>query len=502
MSLAHACGAAIVCGPVGHRRLAPIVVCGLLAGCSVNAATGRLQLTTVSESDEIKLGRETDAEIVEALGLYEHPQLTPLVERVGAEVSAHSERPTLPWTFRVLDEPGVNAFALPGGFIYATRGLLVHLSSEDELSAVLGHEVGHVTARHGVVQLRKSRVAAASVGLFRVVDPNLRHVGGIAASTAGLALLKHSRDDEYEADSLGLRYSGRAGYDRAATVAVFEVLATVSRIEQSERLPTWLSTHPDPELRRDRVRQMLPGSGEPPAADPEYLAMLDGVLYGTDPRDGFLAGRTLVHPKRGFRFDFPEQWTVMHEGARAIARSDDDKALLIMVPAEAESAADALEKFFADGEIKRGENFSGKVGGFTVESAGFSMATSTGALYGLLAFIDYGDTVIELAAIGPDEGWDVRSQIIAESFASFRRAEAALLSVQPMRISLHELPEAMTLTEANTRWPSVIDMPHLAALNGVEPEESLPAGMVLKRVVGFNPSSIEPSTRPGADSSG
>ena len=122
--------------------------------CSLNAATGRLQLTTISESEEVKLGTETDEEVVAALGLYEHEALEEMVERIGAQLAEKSERPGLPWTFRVLDEPAVNAFAVPGGYVYATRGLLVHLESEDELAAVLGHEIGHVTARHGVVQLR------------------------------------------------------------------------------------------------------------------------------------------------------------------------------------------------------------------------------------------------------------------------------------------------------------------------------------------------------------
>ena len=166
---------------------------GLAAGtlcvsaCSLNPATGQVQAFLISEQDEVELGRKNDAELMASMRAYaDAPALTQTVERVGAAVAEASERPQLPWTFRVLDDPAVNAFALPGGFVYITRGLLAHLNSESELAAVLGHEAGHVTARHGAVQLRKRNVARRSVGVFRVVDPGLQHIGGIAAGVAGL----------------------------------------------------------------------------------------------------------------------------------------------------------------------------------------------------------------------------------------------------------------------------------------------------------------------------
>ncbi len=476
-----------------------VVALGLLVGaCSFNSATGRLQLTTVSEAQEIELGRETDAEVVEALGLYEDERLSKMVERVGGMLAEQSERPQLPWTFRVLDEPAVNAFALPGGYVYATRGLLVHLQSEHELAAVLGHEIGHVTARHGVVQLRKSRVAAASVGVFRVVDPNLRHVGGLAASTAGLALLKHSRDDEYEADTLGLRYAGKAGYAPGAAVGVFDVLVGVSRVEQSERVPSWLSTHPDPELRRARVESLVSkASTAPPELDAEYLDKIDGVLYGADPRDGFIVGTTFAHPRQGYRLDLPEGWQAMHQGPRVMAISPDEQALMVLMPTEAESGAEALEEFFADGGLTAGEQWDGEVGGFAVTSAGFSDAASDGAAMGLVAFIEYDDQVLALAAMGPGEGWTERSTAIATTFASFRRAEPALRRVEPMRVHMVALRREGTLAQFQEKRPSVIELAQLALLNAVDPQAALPEGTMIKRVDGFNPQAVaEPSTPP------
>ena len=466
------------------------------SGCSINAATGRLQLTTVSESEEIRLGQQTNAEVVEGLGLYEDAALTEMVERIGAELAAKSERSGLPWTFQILDEPAVNAFALPGGYIYVTRGLLAHLSSEDELAAVLGHEIGHVTARHGVVQLRKSRVAAASVGVFRIVDPNLRHVGGFAASTATLALLKHSRDDEYEADSLGLRYAGRAGYDRAATVGVFDVLAAVSGSEESERVPTWLSTHPDPELRRDRVRSMVPGNGDTPGPDAEYLGKLRGLAYGPDPRKGFILGSTFIHPNRGFRIDLPSGWEAAHQGPRALASAQDESALMMLAPADAESAQAAYDAFFADGSVDRGEEWAGKVGGFDVVSAGFSITGSDGTISGLLAFVDYDDEVMAMMALGPADEWSKQSEVVAQTFASFRRVEPALKKIEPMRVQLAKVNEDTTLAEIEAAQPSSVDLAHVALLNGVQPDAPLAAGTLIKRVEGFNPAQIQVEASP------
>lgn len=470
----------------------------LAAACSFNPATGRLQLTTVTESEEIALGKENDAQVVEVLGLYEDERLSTRVSEVGAKLVAQSERPELPWTFRVLDDPTVNAFALPGGYVYVTRGLLVHLRSTDELAAVLGHEIGHVTARHGVVQLRKTRVAAASVGVLRVIDPNLRHVGGIAAGTAGLVLLKHGREDEYEADGLGVRYTQRAGYAPGAAVAVFDVLVRVSRAEPGGRVPTWLSTHPDPELRRERVQSMA--SGPPPAADPEYLGLLDGVVYGDDPREGFVVETTFVHPREGFAIDLPAGWKASHEGPRAMAVAPDEASLLVLTPTPAESAAKALEQFFADGSFTRGEQWNGQVGGFPVASAGFSASTSDGGLSGLLAFVDYDeDTVIALAAMGPSATWEKQLEAVAATFASFRRAPRALAEVEPMRVRTYVLPAAMSLAALQEARPSSIELPQLGLLNGVDdPAAELPAGTVVKRVEGGPPRGPAPPATPAA----
>ena len=184
-----------------------------LAGCAVNPVTGERELALISEEEEVQLGREADQEIVSTLGLYEDERWQNYVQELGERMALDSERPDLPWTFRVVDDPVVNAFALPGGYIYLTRGILAHFGSEAELAGVLGHEIGHVTARHSVQQISRAQLAQLGLGLGTLLLPELETWVGAAGVGLQLLLLSYSRDAEREADDLGLRYMADLNYD-------------------------------------------------------------------------------------------------------------------------------------------------------------------------------------------------------------------------------------------------------------------------------------------------
>ena len=160
-----------------------------LAGCASNPATGKSQLNFYSEAQEIEMGRQADAEIVQQLGLVDDPELQAYVSRLGGELAARSERPGLPWSFKVIDDPVVNAFALPGGYIYVTRGILAHMGSEAELASVLGHEIGHVTAQHSLNQISKQQVAMGGLLVGAILSPEVAQ--GAQAVQAGLARIMH-----------------------------------------------------------------------------------------------------------------------------------------------------------------------------------------------------------------------------------------------------------------------------------------------------------------------
>src|SRR5215203_5307698 len=212
-------------------RLALLLISALLlGGCTLNPATGSHQLNFYGEESEIEMGREADAEIVASVGLYDDPLLQDYVHDLGMEIAAASERPGLPWSFKLLDDSSVNAFALPGGFVYVTRGLMSHLDSEAELAATIGHEVGHVTARHGVTQRSKQILAAVGLAVAAILDEDIAAWAFAGHVGLGLLFLQHGREDERQADDLGLRYAMRAGYDPREMSELFGVLEAVSKV--------------------------------------------------------------------------------------------------------------------------------------------------------------------------------------------------------------------------------------------------------------------------------
>ena len=194
-------------------------------GCAVNPATGQRQFMLVSESEEIEMGREADGPITESLGLYESEALQATVRDLGNEMASRSERPALPWSFKLVDDPMVNAFALPGGFIFITRGIMASLNSEAELAGVIGHEIGHVTARHSASQMSRQQFQQIGLGVGSILSSDVASVAGVLSAGLGLLNLRYSRGDESQSDELGVRYMSRAGYDPNALVGVFQTLA-------------------------------------------------------------------------------------------------------------------------------------------------------------------------------------------------------------------------------------------------------------------------------------
>ena len=238
------------------------------SSCATNPATGESQLSLISESQEIQMGKQAAQEVRQTLGLVDDGALQAYVQRVGRQLAAASERPDLPWGFHVVDDPTPNAFALPGGFIYITRGMMNLLTSEAELASILGHEIAHVTARHAVNQISKQQLTQLSLGLGGIFFPTVQELSPLIGTGLNLLFLKYSRDDERQADEIGFGYVLEEGY-RASEFA--DVFATLQRAgdELASALPSWLSTHPAPE---ERVE-----TAEARAARPRKLAAESGA---------------------------------------------------------------------------------------------------------------------------------------------------------------------------------------------------------------------------------
>ena len=258
-------------------------------GCATNPATGRSQLSFFGEEAELAMGRDVAEEIAASGAVYGDEELAAYVAEVGGRLAEASERPYLPWSFQVLDDPGINAFALPGGWVYVTRGILAHLESEAELAAVLGHEIGHVTARHSVNQMSKQILASAALLAASIHDEDIARWAGLGELGLGLMFLQHGRSDERQADDLGLRYVLRAGYDPHEMPELFAMLERVGEAAGGGGLPTWLSSHPDPGARGVRIaeevsRLQAAGGPLPERVEREgYLERIAGLPYGPDP---------------------------------------------------------------------------------------------------------------------------------------------------------------------------------------------------------------------------
>lgn len=468
---------------------AALVAGALLAACATNPATGRRQLSLISEAQEIQMGREADKQVAASIGLHPDTALQSYVQRVGAGLASASERPGLQWTFRVVDDAAVNAFALPGGYVYVTRGLLTHLNSEAELAAVIGHEIGHVTARHSVSQMSKAQLLSVGLVVGMILRPQLQNFGGLAQAGLELLFLKYSRDDEKQADELGLRYLTRGGYDPRPMTQVFRTLERVGTAEGGGRVPAWLSTHPDP---GDRGRLITAAIAALPAGQAgarverePYLQRIDGLVFGEDPREGYFRGSTFYHPGMRFRVEFPPGWKPSNQKQAVGAVSAGQDALVVITLANRPSPQAAHQEFFSQPGIQRGQPWRGDINGLPAHANAFAVQTDQGVLQGLAAFVQHEGKVFQILGYTPSSRWPRYEPMITSSVGSFAPlTDRRFLDVPPRRLDLVTLPQPMTIEEFARRYPSTVSVQTVAIINGVEPGQRLEAGRKLKRVVG------------------
>ncbi len=485
--------------PRGHRRwptaggVAPTLLCGLLlVACSVNPATNKREFMLVSEAQEVAMGREADPQIVAQFGLYPDEDLQAYVAQLGAELAARSERPDLPWTFRLLDDPLVNAFALPGGYIYITRGIMAHLNSEAELVGVLGHEIGHVTARHGAAQMSKSMLAQLGLVAGMVAAPELaQSYGGLAQQLAGLLFLKYGRDDEREADALGFRYSKSSGWDPRALEGVFATLGRVSAAAGAGGMPAWASTHPAPENRveliRARVENEGVGDGDLKVRRDEYLGLLDGMVYGPDPRQGFFRDGRFYHPEMAFQMRFPEGWATQNTRQMVAAINPDRDAIVQLTLRQESTVEDAARAFFSQQGLRQGQRWRGMD---YVPSVSYEFQAvdqqGTPQVAGLVAFIQHRGVMLQLAGYAKVDRVRASAGALRGAVGSFGELrDRRLLSVEPMRLEVKRADGRVSLDRVAR--DSSVERSDLELINAIDAGGSLPQGGLFKTVRGFNP---------------
>ncbi len=470
------------------RRILPLALtAAVLGSCATNPVTGRSELSLISESSEISMGRQGAQEVVQSLGLVQDSALQAYVSSLGKQMAARSERPQLPWSFAVVDDPVVNAFALPGGFIFVTRGILGHFNSEAELVAVLGHEIGHVTAKHSVRQISRAQVAQLGLGVGMILKPELAEFGQAAGAGLGLLFLKFGRDDETQADDLGFRYSLDNGYDVREMVSVFKTLGRLSG-GGGDRVPEWLSTHPDPGNRvaktEERIASLSRDLTGMKVNRESYLRRLEGLAFGENPRAGYFEGGRFFHPDLAFQVDFPDGWKTQNQTSAVVGVSAEQDAAL-QLTLEGGDPASAARQFLAQQGVQAGATSAGDINGLPARSATFTAQTERGQVAGLVTFLSHGNRTYRILCYTSADKYRAYDAVFRRAATSFRRlTDPTKLDVQPATIDLVRLPSAMTIAEFNRRYPSKISEARLALMNGVTEAETMPAGRTVKRVVG------------------
>lgn len=458
---------------------------GWLGGCAVNPATGERQLSFVSESQEIQMGAQSDPAIVAQFGLYPDSSVQRYVRELGLELAAVSERPELPWTFRVLDDPTVNAFALPGGFVYVTRGILAHMTSEAQLAGVLGHEIGHITARHSVNQMSRSQLAQLGLGVGAVFSETIRENIGLASGLTGVLFLKFGRDDERESDRLGVRYMTRIGYEPTELAGVMDVLGRSSQMSGGGRIPEWQSTHPDPANRSAAILEMARSEDNAEATlvrRADFLRRLDGMAFGNDPREGFVDDGVFHHPGLGFRVE-SRGWSVVNQKQQVQFVAPEQDAAVILTLAQG-TPGDAAAAFVSQQGVRAGQTRSAPVNGLEAVAVPVELTVENGTLSGQALFIGLDGNTYRLLAIAPPAAWPARRPTAEAIQGSFQReTDARVLAVEPARIGMVELGSTMDFRSFVARYPSSIDAERVALINQVTSDGRLEPGL-WKRVTG------------------
>ncbi len=469
--------------PPRTALLCSMVAC-LALGCAVNPATGKRQFSLIGEAQEIEMGRQADAEFTQQLGHYPDDAVADYVAGLGHSLASESERPSLPWSFRVVDDPSVNAFALPGGYIFVTRGILAHLSSEAELAGVLGHEIGHVTGRHSVNQMSKAQLAQLGLGVGSILSEGVRRFSGLGETGLGLLFLKFGRDQEREADALGVRYMRNGDYPPAALENVMAMLAGVSQ-GSGGSLPGWLSTHPDPQDRQRRIEALTDG-GEATSADAgrnRYLARLEGMVFGENPREGFFQGSHFYHPDLAFQLEFPPGWKTFNGKQEVAAQSAGREAAVTFSLASEATPEAAARVFFVKSGVSEGRPWLARVTAGPVVSRRFVASSQAGALVGAATFVSLGGNVYRLLAYGSQAGWSRNEAAARAAVMSFAvLTDRRKLNVQPDQVRIVRIDRDMTLTEFDRTYPSAVPIETLALINGLDSGEVVKAGTFLKRV--------------------
>lgn len=485
-----------------HRRLAAalsaIAIGAAVAGCSTNPATGGEDVVFMSQADEKRIGDENHPKILKEFGgPYNDPELQNYVRSLGDVLAASSELPNIKWTFTLLDSDVTNAFALPGGYVYVTRGLLSLAENEAQLAAVIGHEIGHVTARHGAQRDAQGTLATVGVVGAQILGAVLggaqvgRAAGQLVGITAQGYVASYSRSQEYEADTLGVRYTGRVGFDPYGMSGFLAKLNAEKNLMaklrgQTPRGSSYLDTHPPTQERVARARGLASKVRvqNPIEARDVYLSKIDGMIWGDSPDQGYARDGVFAHEKLNIRYEVPDSFTLFNS-ARNVTAFGPGGSVIVFDGGPKNyggSMADYIRQTWA-----KSARLSG-LEAITVNGLEAGTATTRGNINGKTMDV-------RLLAVRGEDGGTFRMQFLSppnmtgrlrddfrRTTYSFRHLTAReRRDLGPLRIRLYRVRPGDTVTRiANKMAVKKFALERFMLLNGVSQTEPLQAGTTMK----------------------
>ncbi|MFZ5517409.1 MAG: M48 family metalloprotease [Candidatus Zhuqueibacterota bacterium] len=476
------------------KSVVSIILVGLIIwaiSCAVNPVTQKREFMLLTETNEITLGQQTDGEILQTYGMYENPGLSEYINSIGQKMAKLSHRSNLQFSFKLLDSPVINAFAVPGGYVYCTRGILAYLNNEAELAGVLGHEIGHVTARHSAQQYSKAQVAQLGLGLGVALSETFRKYAGIANFGVGMLFLRFSRDNERQADALGVEYSTRAGFDANHMANFFETLERLNPGSDRSGLPAWFSTHPNPPDRIAAVKrdtqawQTKVAAGQFQVNADSYLSKINGMIYGEDPQQGYVEGGIFYHPQLRFQFAVPAGWQLNNTPSQVqIFNEKQDAVILFSVSQDATPAVAATNFSTSSGAVVRTSEAT-RVNGLTAQHV-VSDLTHEGAVYSFSSYFIQKD-----GKIFAFHGYTTQAQLATylpafnQTMTQFKNlTDATKINVKPAQLVVKKTTSQTSLRTALQQFGVAQDkLEEIAILNGRNLDDTVSANTMIKVVV-------------------
>jgi predicted Zn-dependent protease len=487
-------------GKVLFRALSLLLTVFLFFGCTsdIIPATGERRYLGYTWQQETEIGKEASKQVAALFGLYRDPKAESYVIEVGNRVLAtsHLRRPgaeeqfrKTPVNFGVLDSPVINAMALPGGYIYVTRGMLAHLNNEDQLAAVLGHEIGHVAARHAARQAFQQRLGqglllgGALLGQgFGLPAQDILNLGGMAAQ---LFFLRYSREDELEADKLAVEYSSLAGYDPREVTAFFQTLGRIQE-KEGQGMPSFLSTHPNPGDRIQRIKELT--AAQPPGkrlavADSRYLNAIDGLVLGEDPRQGFVEGNVFYHPELRFRFPVPRGFKVVNQPTQVVMVDNQNRAILGFTSSGEKSPESAAAKFLNQPGLRVIERGPMRSNGFPAFYAVADGRMDNGQIVRVMVyFIQYRGSIYHFVGYTAPQAFGLFRNLFLQTMQGFGEIQdPRILNREPVRLGLEPVSRPTRFRDLIPRsLPEPFTPEDVAILNQVTLNHEISPGKTLK----------------------